>query len=276
MDLSRFYPDYLRIYRITELEEQIVLDLKSLKRVHKCPVCGMEMMGLHATHTRTVQDLPIFCKRVLLRITGYDYCCDNENCAKKVFAEDYGLFISRYERMTNRLGEFILALAKETSCEGAAHICQAMGIKISGDTIIRMLRKLSSLPLPRCSETIGVDDFAYRKGHSYCTVICDGESRRIIDIIDGRDGEGLKKWLQSNRHVNRITRDRAGAYARAISDVLPEAMQIADRFHLHQNLLSAIKDALKRELPNQIEILAEPDLASDEDAPSLKSVKKNE
>jgi len=108
LDLQSFYPDYFRICRIIELDKQIILELKSLKRVHACPACGMEMLGLHATHRRTVQDLPIFCKQVSLQITGYDYRCDNENCEQKAFTEDYGLFIGRYERITSRLGDFIL------------------------------------------------------------------------------------------------------------------------------------------------------------------------
>jgi len=102
--------------------------------------------------------------------------------------------------------------------------------------------------------SIGIDDFAYRKGQTYCTIICDGESHQPIEVLEGRDGEALREWLKNNRQVKKVTRDRAGAYAKAISDILPEAMQIADRFHLHQNLPTAVKEALKGVLPNEIEI----------------------
>jgi transposase len=233
------------------------------------------MQELLATHVRIIQDLPIFCKHVSLRITGYDFRCDNEVCERKAFADDYAEFVGRYERMTSRLGNFILVLAMETSCEGAANICHAMGIKISGDTIIRMLRKLNTAPASLCSDTIGVDDFAYRKGRNYCTVICDGETHRVIDIIEGRDGEGLREWLKQNRHVKRVTRDRASAYARAVSDILPDAMQVADRFHLHQNLLNAIKEALKRELPDKVAVpLPLEEEAHSEDVASVPAVDK--
>jgi len=141
-----------------------------------------------------------------------------------------------------------------------------MGIIVSGDTIIRMLRKLINSPMPPVGDTIGIDDFAYRKGHTYCTVICDGTTNAPIEILDGRDGEALRGWLKKNKQIKNVTRDRAGAYAKAISDELPDAMQIADRFHLHQNLLKSVKEALKRELPNNIAIsgnsepvLSEPD-----------------
>jgi len=108
------------------------------------------------------------------------------------------------------------------------------------------------MPVAECSDTIGVDDFAYRKGQTYCTVICDGVTRKPIDILDGRDGIALKEWLRANKQVKKVTRDRAGSYAKAISESLPEAMQIADRFHLHQNLLTAVRDALNGVIPNEI------------------------
>jgi transposase len=75
-----------------------------------------------------------------------------------------------------------------------------------------------------------------------------------VEILFGRDGDTLREWLKRNKQVKKVTRDRAGAYAKAISDELPEAMQIADRFHLYQNLLKAVKEALKHELPNTIAI----------------------
>ncbi len=189
-----------------------------------------------------------------LKITAYNYYCSDESCDVTTFAEDYCGFIGRSGRMTRRLEEFVRILSLETNCEGAAAICRAMGIRISGDTIIRLLRKMAAIPPPICSDSIGVDDFAYRKGQTYCTVICDEATHTPIEVLDGRDGNALREWLKKNKQVKKVTRDRAGAYAKAISDELPHAMQIADRFHLHQNLLKAVKEALKRELPNQIAI----------------------
>ena len=83
-------------------------------------------------------------------------------------------------------------------------------------------------------------------------MVCDGTTNKPIEILDGRDGATLTEWLNSNKHIKKVTRDRAGAYAKAISEALPEAMQIADRFHLHQNLLTAVKNALNGEIPNEI------------------------
>ena len=263
INLQSFYPESLKITKIEEEAAQIKIMLKSQKHSHGCPKCGHEAQVYHATYIRSVQDLPIFQKNVRLNIKAYDYYCKNEDCEVVSFAEDYGDFIGRSDRMTDRLEHFIQTLALETNCEGAAAICKELGIRTSGDTIIRILRKLCDAPAAKCGEVIGVDDFAYRKGQTYCTVICDGVTRKPIDILDGRDGATLKKWLAKNKQVKKVTRDRAGAYAKAISESLPEAMQIADRFHLHQNLSAAVKEALKGVIPNEILIPNETGAVSD-------------
>jgi Transposase and inactivated derivatives len=252
IDLQSFYPESLQIIKIEDDNEQIKITLKSNKHSHNCPKCGEKADRYHAVYMRTVQDLPIFQKNVILRIKAYKYDCENEKCEVLSFAEYYDDFIGRSDRMTGRLENFIRTLALATNCEGAAVICKELGIHTSGDTIIRMLRKLTDEPIKKCGETIGIDDFAYRKGKTYCTVICDGETHKPIEVLDGRDGFALKEWLQQNNQVKKVTRDRAGAYAKAISEALPDAMQIADRFHLHQNLFTAVKDALNGIIPNEI------------------------
>ena len=252
INLQMFYPESLQIIKIEEEPWQIKITLKSQKHSHECPKCKQQMPMYHATYMRTVQDLPIFQKNVKLQIIAYDYYCTNKDCEVVSFAESYGGFIGKSDRMTDRLEDFIRTLALETNCEGAAAICKELGIRVSGDTIIRILRKLVGTPATQCGDTIGVDDFAYRKGQTYCTVICDGATHKPIEVLDGRDGVALKEWLRHNKQIKKVTRDRAGAYAKAISEALPDAMQIADRFHLHQNLLTAVKDALNGVIPNEI------------------------
>ncbi len=146
-------------------------------------------------------------------------------------------------------------LALETSCEGAARICKEIGIKTSGDSIIRLLEKrFEQQPQPECGEIIGVDDFAFKKRHTYGTIVVDGNTHQPVAFLDGRDEKTLREWLKNNKYIKIVTRDRASAYAKAIAEELPDAMQIADRFHLHQNLLEAINKAMGREIPATIAI----------------------
>ena len=255
LDLHEFFPVALEIYDIVSDENQITIYMKSKSKECICPACGTISQKHHGTYHRHVQDLPIFGKSVWLDITAYEYQCENPDCLNVSNVETFQGFLRYRRRMTDRCAFFICALALETSCEATADICKAMGVQVSGDTVIRMLlSRAEDCPAEVVGDLVGVDDFANKKGRTYCTVLVNGESHRIIDILEGRDSDTLKAWLQENRHVHRFTRDRASSYAKAIPEVLPNAMQIADRFHLHQNLLDCIKSILNSELPARIKI----------------------
>ena len=254
--LSKFYPDeYFRIIDVTDNKNGIIVRLKSVTNECECPGCNTTLTDFHGTYERTVQDLPILGKNVRLLINVREYQCPNEQCSITTVTESYNGFLSSYSRMTERCTDFICMLAMETSCEGCARICMAMNIKVSGDTIIRLLTKRFEMQdEPNCGTVIGVDDFAFKKRHRYGTIIVDEATHKPVAILDGRDGKTLKDWLQNNKHVKAVTRDRASAYATAIQEVLPDAMQVADRFHLHQNLLEAIQKSLNSLVPVTIKI----------------------
>lgn len=78
---------------------------------------------------------------------------------------------------------------------------------------------------------------------------CEGCARICRKMGIKISSETLREWLKKNKNIKVVTRDRASVYAKVISEELPDAMQVADRFHLHQNLLEAIKKALNQELP---------------------------
>lgn len=179
----------------------------------------------------------------------------NDECEVISIAETFDGFLNNYSRMTERCADFICTLALETSCEGCARVCRTLGIKTSGDTVIRLLlKRYESLPQPEVSDVIGVDDFAYKKRHTYGTIIVNEKTHEPITLLNGRNGDTLREWLKNNKNVKVVTRDRASAYAKVISEELPDAMQVADRFHLHQNLLETIKKALNQEIPATISI----------------------
>ena len=101
-------------------------------------------------------------------------------------------------------------------------------------------------------EFIGVDDVCLRKGQTYHTAIYDGNDHHLLALLDGRDGKSLKEWLKEHPKIKIVARDRASAYAAAIAEVLPQAMQVADRFHILQNLLDYLNDIFKAEMPQKI------------------------
>jgi len=259
IDLAKFYPDDLVILTIEEKADSIILYMQSKSTEFTCPCCNSVSHVHHGTYHRRVQDLPLFQKTVWLDINAYEYTCENPVCNVQSMAETFHNFLHFKKRMTERCRDFICMLALETSCESSAKICRHLGIRTSGDSIIRMLIDYAEhRPAPIAGACIGVDDFAYKKGQTYCTVIVNEEDRNILDVLEGRDGTALKTWLKHNKQIRTVTRDRASAYAKAIAEEFPDAMQVADRFHLHQNLMLCVKDILAVNLPAHIKIPKKP------------------
>ena len=255
LDLRSFYPKELDIQGIDETDEEITIHMHSASRTCHCHKCGAELVKHHGSHHRSVQDLPILGKRVRLDIQAYDYECTCGEKGRFAAAETFDGFIDYNSRKTERLADFICILALETSCESCAKILNCHNVKISGDTVINLLKKrYSGMRAQECGPVVGIDDFSFKKRQTYGTIIVDGETHKPVAILEGRDGETLKEWLGKNKHIRTVTRDRASAYAKAIEEVLPDCMQIADRFHLHQNLLSAVNKIIGREIPASIAI----------------------
>lgn len=273
LDLQRFYPGDIEIISKNETPDKIVIVLKSRTKSQKCPKCGFESVDYHSTYTRKIIDLPVLGKSILLLVTAYKYNCNNATCEQKVFCEELGGFTGRYRRMTSRCEELAKTIALNTSCEAASIICKYMGIQISGDTIIRILLR-STNTKHKCGQVIGVDDWAYKRRDNYGTIICDSQTHKPVALLDGRDGVELKKWLEQNKHVKTVTRDRSSSFTKAIREALPDAIQVADRFHLHQNLLHAVKDAIGRVLPEKVEVTST--CADTESMAVLEDIKKNE
>lgn len=250
LDLQAFYPSDLKIVGVSDLDDRIVIHMHSISNEATCHKCGAPLIKHHGTHRRRVQDFPILGKNVTLDMQIYDYQCTSSSCGSFAAAETFDGFLGHNSRMTERLEDFICMLAVETSCEACARIMNSANVKVSGDTVIRLLTKrYKSQPVPKCGSTIGVDDFAFKKRQTYGTIIVDEATHSPVAVLDGRDGKALKEWLQKNKHVTTVTRDRASAYAKAVEEVLPDCMQVADRFHIHQNLMDAVNRVLGRTIP---------------------------
>ena len=203
-DLTPFYPEYFRIDQQYLIGEKIEITAKSTTHQALCPMYGEISRSYHSTYKRKVENLPLLGKNVFISVTAYRYYCENVNCTQKVFAEELEGFAGWFRRKTERLENLITSIALNTNCEGCSRICKAMGINVSGDYLINTLKKRFSGQVHECSETIGVDDWAYKKGHTYGTVICDGATHKPVALLDGRDGASLKEWLLNNKHIKSL------------------------------------------------------------------------
>lgn len=240
------------VYDHQEDENTLHIFIKSKPHSCGCPECGVESEQLHATYERTFQDTPIHCKQTFLHTNVYKYDCLNPECGCKVFMEELS-FAKASQVRTDALNTLILGVSMFLSNEGASKVLALLGIQISNDTIQRIYDRIEFVDNQDVEE-IGIDDVAIRKGQTYATAIYDLKDHHLIALLEGRDGEPLKEWLKNHRKVRLVARDRASAYASAISEILPDCVQVADRFHLLQNLLGYLKDIFKEDMPSKIYI----------------------
>ena len=238
------------VYDYFENEGSLHIYIKSKEHGCCCPICGKMSHKLHATYRRKFQDTPIRCKQTFLHANVYKYDCENPDCEGKVFMEKLP-FAKASQVRTDALNTLIFAVSMFLSNEGASKVLALLGVQISNDTIQRLYDRIEFIDNPDV-EGIGVDDVAIRKGQTYATAIYDLKDHHLIALLDGRDGEPLKEWLKSHNKVRLVARDRASAYASAISEILPDCVQVADRFHLLQNLLEYMKDIFKEEMPAKL------------------------
>lgn len=240
------------VYDHIENEDSLHIYIKSKKHDCTCPVCGKISTKLHATYKRKFQDTPIRCKQTFLHANVYKYDCENPECECKVFMEDLP-FAKASQVRTDALNTLIIAVSMFLSNEGASKVLALLGVQISNDSIQRLYDRIKFVDDPDV-EGIGIDDVAIRKGQTYATAIYDLKDHHLIALLDGRDGVPLKQWLRSHKKIRLVARDRASAYATAINEVLPDCIQVADRFHLLQNLLKHMKDIFKEEMPPRLYI----------------------
>ena len=231
-------------------DNDINIFLKSKQCEGICPNCKRKSDNLHSTYIRRIQDTPLHNKTTWLNITAYEFKCENVLCEVKTFTEELSL-ARKYKVMTDALVQFILSISIYLSSSASALILSFLGVKTTPDTINNIIKKIKVVDNPDVEE-VGIDDVAIRKGQTYATAIYDMKDHHLIALLEGRDAENLKEWLKGHEKIKKVARDRASAYATAISEILPECIQVADRFHLFQNLISHLKDIFYAEIPDKI------------------------
>jgi transposase len=194
---------------------------------------------VHSRYERVLRDLPWRGTPVRIRWSVRRFFCDNAQCSRKLFAEQINEMAHRRAQGTKRFNHTLIHIGVESGGEPGARLSAQLGIRTSGDTILRRLRTMP-LPQPTTPGVIGIDDFALRRGQRYGTVFVDHQSHRVIDLIPERSSEATSQWLKQREQIGIITRDRSGLYAKGIHDALPHATQVADRWHLLVNAREAL------------------------------------
>lgn len=205
-----------------------------------CPYCGHVSNQVHSRYFRTLQDMSILGERVVLHLEARKFFCHNVDCRKKTFAEQPGDEVFRYRRRTCRCERTVARHGISVSSGSASRLLARMGISVSPSTVLRDLHRIST-PEYGNVEMVGVDDWAWRKGITYGSILIDYANGRPIDLLGDRNTESFHGWLERHEKVRMVSRDRSTDYSSAIASTGRHITEVADKFHLVKNITDRMK-----------------------------------
>ena len=220
-------------------DDKIQISLRASNAYGICPYCGSTSHQVHSTYIRKLTDLPILGNKVSVLLGVRKFFCKNKICSKKTFAEQPGDQIYRYRRRTKRCETTIGELGIKMSAVNTSMVLKSMNIPLSSSTVLRAIYRIDLPEMGEITE-LGVDDWAFRKGLVYGSILVDMKKGNVIDLLADRETERFESWIREHTEVTLVSRDRSTNYSSAISNTGRDITEVADRFHLIKNLSDCI------------------------------------
>ena len=241
MEVLPFLPllEGLCITSFSRQENVLVLDVLSERLTSCCPLCASASGAVHSQYRRTLRDVPCGGQAVRLSLGVRKFFCYNPDCSRKIFTERLPIFVEPWAQMTFRLVQAIQAIGLSTSGSLGARLAARLGISTSWMTILRRIMDLQT-PVAGPVTVLGIDDFSFRRGRTFGTILVDLELHQVIDVLPERSSQTSADWMRDHPEIAYVSRDRGKDYTQGATQGAPQATQISDRFHLMKNFVEAV------------------------------------